>query len=310
MPHAHALRVVCCLSLLGACATPRPAVPEGAETVSLLGAPLASTGLDPERRTELEADLAAAREAYTADPASEENLIWLGRRLAYLGKFREAVDVFTRGVALHPTSHRLLRHRGHRFITLRRFDDAVRDLERARRLAERVPDAVEPDGAPNAAGVLRSTDRSNIDYHLGLAYYLLGRFEEADRAFARRKNLAAWNDDMLVSTTHWRYLALRRVGRDREAGALLDAVTERMDVIENESYHRICLMYKGAVPIADLVPPPGEAIDPATGYAAAMKMVLDGDADAGRELLERIVREANWASFGAIAAEADLARTP
>ena len=39
------------------------------------------------------------------------------------------------------------------------------------------PDEVEPDGAPNARGIPRSTLQSNIWYHLGLAQYLAGDFD-------------------------------------------------------------------------------------------------------------------------------------
>jgi tetratricopeptide (TPR) repeat protein len=202
------------LGIIG-CASPRRPLPEGAQAWSLLGEPLHSQEMPPERKAKLEEELAAARAVYEANPDSEEAIIWVGRRLGYVGRFNEAVEVFSDGLRKHPASYRLRRHRGHRYITLREFDKAERDLSRAAQLAHGSPDAVEPDGAPNASGRARSTDKSNIYYHLGLVHYLRGDFAEAERVFARRTGLAAFNDDMLVSTMHWRYLALRRMGGTR-----------------------------------------------------------------------------------------------
>ena len=47
----------------------------------------------------LEADLAKAQADYDRDPSSADAAIWLGRRLAYLGRFPDAIDVFTHGIA-------------------------------------------------------------------------------------------------------------------------------------------------------------------------------------------------------------------
>ncbi|MCA9299888.1 MAG: tetratricopeptide repeat protein, partial [Phycisphaerales bacterium] len=107
------------------------------------------TTFDDATRARLEANLDEAWRAHDADPSDEMATIWLGRRLAYLGRYDEAIRTFTAGLEDHPDSYRLLRHRGHRYLTTRRFDEAVADLERARGLIEGVPDAVEPDGAPN-----------------------------------------------------------------------------------------------------------------------------------------------------------------
>ena len=97
----------------------KPAAPQ---TVSLLREPLYAPNLAPERQAELEANLEAAWKEYLEDPRSEERIIWVGRRLAYLGRYRAAIEVYTRGLELHPQSYRLLRHRGHRHITLRELE--------------------------------------------------------------------------------------------------------------------------------------------------------------------------------------------
>ncbi len=77
----------------------------------------------------------------------------------------------------------MYRHRGHRYITLREFDKAIADFNKAVELIEGTDDIVEPDGAPNAAGIPTSTLHTNIWYHLGLAHYLKGDFAAALLAY-------------------------------------------------------------------------------------------------------------------------------
>jgi tetratricopeptide (TPR) repeat protein len=309
MQRGMALAWVCVAAAGFGCASSRQAVPDdGRVATSLLGTPLHPEPIAPERLSGLEAELAAARAALAERPGDEERIIWVGRREAYLGRFEDAIRTFTEGLRLHPGSYRLLRHRGHRFITLRRFDEALRDLRRAAELARGHADRIEPDGMPNELNQPRSTDHSNIHYHLGLVHYLRGEYAEAERAFGAREGLAAYNDDMLVSTTHWRYLALGRLGRDAEAAGLLRGIRTDMDVIENRSYHRLCLMYKGELAPEDLAALDGGLPDPGTAYGVAAYLSLQGrEAEADR-LRERILTETSWAAFGHIAAEADAAR--
>jgi tetratricopeptide (TPR) repeat protein len=263
-----------------------------------------------ERRRSLELDLVQAREAFERQPRSEERIIWLGRRLAYLGRFNEAIAVFTDGLRTHPKSYRLLRHRGHRYITTRQFDRAVTDLSRAAELISGVPDEIEPDGAPNARNIPRSTTNSNIYYHLGLAHYLKGDFARAAAAFRRCMEFSQVNDDMLVATANWLYQSLRRAGRESEAAAVLEPIRSEMDVIENHSYHRLLLMYRGETRTDELLKGMGQnAIDDSTmGYALGSWHLANGDTTAAREVWGHVLKGENWAAFGFIAAEADIAR--
>ena len=115
------------------------------EATSLLGKPLYPMDLSAEEAATLEANLAEAQADYDANPEDAEAIIWLGRRLAYLWRYRDAVDTFSKGIELHSESFKLYRHRGHRQITLREFDLAITDLERATELIEGVVDEVEPE---------------------------------------------------------------------------------------------------------------------------------------------------------------------
>src|SRR6185295_12437329 len=144
--------------------------------------------------------------------------------LAYLGRFRDAIAAYTNGIARHADELRLYRHRGHRYITVRQFDLAIADLSRAARLVAGRADEIEQDGAPNQAGIPRSTLQSNIWYHLGLAHYLKGDFTRALAAYREGMKVSRVNDDMLVATSDWLYMTLRRLGRDAEARAVLDPI--------------------------------------------------------------------------------------
>lgn len=284
------------------------AEPPGAEATSLFGEPLYPMELSDERRAELEANLAEAQARFDEDPEDPENIIWLGRRLAYLWRYQDAIDVYTRGIELHPDNHKLYRHRGHRYITVRELDRAVADLERAAELIEGVPDEVEPDGAPNERGIPRSTSHSNIWYHLALAYYLQGEFEQAARAWESCMEFSK-NDDMLVATSDWLYMTYRRLGRDQDAARVLEAIHEDMDIIENFAYHKRLLMYKGLVDPEELLDPNADELDLATqGYGVANFYYVNGEEEKAREILERVLEGEYWAAFGYIAAEADIAR--
>ena len=72
------------------------------EATSLLGKPLVSPPVADSVRARLEADLAAARSALDRAPADPDARIWVGRRLAYLGRYRDAIAMFTAGVERFP----------------------------------------------------------------------------------------------------------------------------------------------------------------------------------------------------------------
>jgi len=281
-----------------------PEVPEGAQAVSLLGEPLRAA----EPPTSLLEDLAEARADYEADPDDADNIIWLGRRLGYVQDFRGAIRVFSEGIDKFPDDARMYRHRGHRYISIREFDRAIQDLERASTLIEGTVDEVEPDGAPNPAGIPVSTLHSNIRYHLGLAYYLEGDLEDALRVY-RRAFEETPNDDMRVATTHWTYMTLRLLGRDDEARAVLEPIHANMTIHESMAYHQLCLMYKGEGEIATAL---DAGITPAGGdsamYGVGNWHYYNGRRDEARAMFERMIAESGWASFGRIAAESDLAR--
>ena len=278
--------------------------------ISLLGDTLKRPRLDSATQARLQADHAAARVEWAAKPNDPDALIWVGRRLAYMGRYLEAIDIFTQGIQRFPNDARMYRHRGHRYITVRKLDDAIADFERAARLMAGTPDELEPDGQPNARNIPIGSLQSNVWYHLALAYYLKGDWDNAARA-ARSGIAVSNNPDRLVSQTHWLYMALRRAGRTAEAAQALVPIKDDFDVIENQSYYRLVKLYKTGIPapVVDSILGAGvtNPSDASFAYGVANWVLYNGDTARAVRAYEQLRSGGSWASFGYIAAEADLA---
>jgi tetratricopeptide (TPR) repeat protein len=284
------------------------AEPPATEATSLLGKPLVAEPLPPDTQARLEAQLAQAQAAWQNDREDADALIWAGRRTAYLGRYREAIAIFSEGIARHPGDARMYRHRGHRYLSVREIDRAVADLEKADALVAGQPDPIEPDGLPNARNIPTGTLNSNVWYHLALAYYLQGDFGRAAGTWRRARDAVA-NPDNLVACSHWLYLALRRSGRDAEAAKVLEGVTPGLDVIENGDYYALLQMYRGErTPESLLAEAANGAGGAALRYGVGAWRFVNGQHDVAQALWQSMVEGPDWPAFGHLSAEAELAR--
>lgn len=279
-----------------------------AEATSLFGKPLYRPEVIPNAAA-LEANLDQARKNLVLHPDDPDALIWVGRREGYLWRYRDSLATFTRGIEQFPDNPRLYRHRGHRYLTLREFANAQADFERAAELMLLIPDEIEPDGAPNAAGKPRGTLRFNVWYHLGLAYYLQGDYANALKAYERTMAVSD-NDDSIVATSDWMWMTLMRLGRKDDAAKVLAGIRPEMDILENDSYHRRLLMYKGLAKPTDLLAAKGvDSTAVATqGYGVGNYYLVTGQPAKAREVFDIVTSGPGWNAFGYIAAEADLHR--
>ncbi len=292
--------------------SPSPALPPGAQALSLMGEPLFPPELSEEGRARLEGNLEEALADLQADPEGADALIWAGRRHAYLGDYRRAIEIYSQGIELHPDDARFFRHRGHRYISVREFDNAIADFSRAAELVMGTEDEVEPDGAPNALGIPTSTLQFNIWYHFGLAHYLKGEFQEAIEKYEECMDVSA-HPDSKVATAHWWYMSLRRTGQEEEARELIEGMdldALEPELIESTSYFRLLRLYATAGdPDTEAARDPQDMSAAALGYGYGAWKLYNGDEAGAREIFENLVAARNqWASFGFIAAEADLAR--
>jgi tetratricopeptide (TPR) repeat protein len=279
------------------------------------------TGLDgkeyvePERspasQAKLDSLLTIARNNFEAKP-SEENYIWLGRREAYLYHYNDAIEIFSQGLEKFPESYKLFRHRGHRYITIRDFSKAVADLQKAAALMPALPLEIEPDGQPNKLNIPLSTTQFNVWYHLGLAHYLKGDFENAAMAYNQCMQVSN-NDDLICATADWMYMTLRRLGQHEEAKKILELLHDNMNIVENDSYYLRLQMYKGLLPPDDLlkVSAGSDDVDLALatqGYGVGNYYLCEGDTARAVEIFKQVTSGKHFSSFGFIAAEAELVR--
>lgn len=242
---------------------------------SLLGEKLISEQPDPEKDSVIISNYIKARKEYKENPEDADAIIWYGRRTAYLGDYKSAIDIYAEGIEKFPEDARMFRHRGHRYIS----NTPVSSLN------------------------------TNIWYHLGLAHYLKGNMQEALDGFQQSLD-ASTNPDMYVAAANWVYMIQRRLGHLEEAEKILEPVSRDMDVFENMAYHNLLLFYKGVLNEDELKDDKQdvEYMNDATAYGTGNWYYYNGDTTRAKEILLKLLDHGNWASFGSLAAEADLHR--
>ena len=192
-------------------------------------------------------------------------------------------------------TRRPYRWRGHRYISLRKFDLAITDLEKARSLA---PSSFE------------------AAYYLGLAYYFAQRYGDAANELARCVNQAGKPDEFaktllagmvgcatlaqtpeyLMGLADWHYRSLRRAGRSGEAKELLASIQEGLQLRSNESNYRDLHYFQGKLSERDLLDAEGIPYTNAAS-AVALHHLLGGRVGEGCTLLRKLSRDPNWSGL-------------
>ena len=269
------------------------------ETITLLGDTLISPVI---KEGESLDEFKSAQKIYFNNEDNSESLIWYGRRAAYLGYYQKSIDLYSEGIKKYPDDARFYRHRGHRYISTRQYDKAIKDFRKAIRLIDEKVDQIEPDGLPNKKNIPLTTLNGNIWYHIGLAYYLTNDMNNALKAFSNR-SVSHKYDDNIVSSAHWLYMINRRLGDIEGADRIIDKVNSEMDIIENMSYHQSCLFYKGELKESEIV------IDDVALYSLAnWYMYQKNDTINAKKYYQKLLKNGNPYSFAFIAGESDWIR--
>lgn len=262
-------------------------------------------------KQKLQDQLSIAKNNYDKAILDADALIWYGRRTAYLGNYIEAINIFTQGIQYHSANAKILRHRAHRYLTVRCFDKAIDDLEKASELIKEKSDEIEPDGIPNEKNIPTSTLQSNIWYHLGLAYYVTGRFLKAEEAYKECIKVSK-SPDMYVATAYWLNLTYLQENKIEESKLLLKTVHADLELIENFDYLNMLLLFKGEREInfveSEFKTTANTLSNATVGYGLAMYYYFNNNKKKAKNGLKEIVKSSQWSSFGFIAAEVELKR--
>lgn len=259
------------------------------EGQTLIGTPLSEPGFSDELRRELEIDLAIARAAMELAPHREESWIWLGRRMGYLGRYEDAVEVFSEGLERFPESYKLMRFRGRHLARSRQFEAAIADYTRALALMEGVQDSFEPDGIANAYNLPLGTFRSNLHYYRAQTSFAVGDFETLVAGMQAARDEPLLMDptgDMSVAIAYWLYIGHSLLGDEDAARAAVAHIRADLPLIENRNYLRGALFFKGEISREEMEAFPG-AIEQ---FAIAMADRLAGEDAAAEARMEAIVR--------------------
>lgn len=230
--------------------------------------------------------VARADSALAADPDNVDRILELGLAWSGIRGYREAIETFSRGIAIEPDNALLYRWRGHRYLSVREMDSARADLERC---------------------LVLDATLYGCWYHLGIVKYVAGDFTGAADAFARALPLAP-DAAEYAGSIDWGWMSLSRAGVTDEATAWLDMNSDSLNV-ENAYTQRLQL-YRGRIDAAELVTPADTAdVQIATlNYGLGNWYLLRGDTAQARGAFERAVASGGWPAFGFIVAEAELRR--
>lgn len=217
--------------------------------------------------------------------------------------------IFSEGIRKHPDDPRMYRHRGARYINVREFERAIDDLDRAEELTRGKADEEEPEGVPNPRGARPPTLQASICYYSGLARYMKGDFESSLPIWRRCVAQSTTNDTTL-SASFWLYMTLLKLERREEAEQVLLTIGPDFHAVGNTVFEQLMNVFADRVPPEKLLgaADPSTEIGPTVFYGVGNWYLSTGQRERGMELIRAAADAPVWSAFGAIAAEAELAR--
>lgn len=274
-----------------------------AEAISFSGQPLRAHVADSSALSKSDSVIAAIRNK--AD-LSEDDYVDIGRQLVATYRYKLAVANFTDGLAKYPNSYKLLRNRGHRYITLRQLDNAIADLTKAEELIRPQSEIWEYD----ATGKPTASLQHQIWYHIGLYHYLKKDYAQSALAF---EQALAWAHEPanIAGASNWLYDDYKRLGQNDKAEALLKPITPDFDMDHEHAYFKRLMLYKGVITPEELVDVnlPSDKLsvqDITKMYGLANWYAYKGDHDKANSLYRKILESSEWAGFAYAASEIEV----
>lgn len=271
-------------------------------------------------------------------PLSHRYII-AARLKGYLNKHAESVALLTEALEQEPGDVRLLRFRGHRRISVRDYRGAIEDLTQAAAKLDTVEDEYEmyqPEVEKDVVSLilgkpedvrpqhLRDADaetlkrynttlHTSVWYHLGVARYLDGDFEGCLDSF-RNAEKSSKHQEGTVASQDWQYMALRRLGRDAEAGQVLDRFRQIALVDEPHlvGYEGRMRLYTGEITPDELwAMCDGNDLKTVTqGYGLGNWHYHNGDTAKAREVFDGVLKTNVTHAFAYLAVVSEYANNP
>lgn len=265
----------------------------------------------------LDRALADAEIAFDAE-ITIDSATWYGRLLGYKGRHRKAIEVLTAGLERYPDSAKLLRHRAHRYFSLREFDNSIEDGLRAAELFEGAfleREKPGPDYFPGDPDIVQFYTY----YHLGQALFATRQFTRAGNWFDRARQVSMAHEDHsgVTSSIYWLYLCRMRSGAIAEAKALIRSyhltLDDLRDSTEAHSYFDGIQVFKRhRSPDSFLAPSQLESISDrpdliaaSNAYTVANYYLNHARPELAKPYLKKALEVETWALFARIQAEAD-----
>lgn len=248
--------------------------------------------------------------SYELHPEEASLRIDLGRRYLELGRYEDAIRMFSTGIAADPESEIDYRYRGECYYHLQQFDRAMSDFEEAKKLAIVQPNQIEYAVDATSANTPVYNLHYNSYFLLGLVHFIKGEFDLAHRRFGYSWN-EAQNDDLKAKTIFWMFLSLKKTGQENQATVTLDGVNPDMVTIATPVYKDLCTMFKGFISMDDLLKKYQNApIDEyqISRFGVGMWYAFDGQTDKAKQLLNDVVATGLWTSEVYPIAQAELNR--
>jgi tetratricopeptide (TPR) repeat protein len=236
---------------------------------------------------------ATSKERLTLERPNDPKL-WLAKGLAQEEQmlFVDAIETYSEGLIHNPFSDTLYECRGHIYITVGRYKEAIADSILCVRINQW-----------NWYGW----------YHIGLGYYFLGDFERAVEGFRKCLEFSYPENEHNVAAIDWMYISLKHLGKDGEAKEVLAMIHSSLDRARS-TYEERLFIYKGLTNPKDLL----ESIEnnekhhflySIYGNAIALNYYFNGELNKAKELMEDVVsKDRYWQTFGYLSSQAELKR--
>lgn len=279
----------------------------GAEAISFLGKPLFAPLVSDSVIRKADSLINKLKSNISLN---ENDFIEIGQQLVATSRYRDAIDNYTEGLSKYPNSFKLLRHRGHRYISIRQLNNALADLSKAAELIEGLPDAPEYDGS----GQITGTYQHWIWYHIGICYYLNQAYIQAIPAYEKCLAESRSNKN-IVGVSDWLYNTYMRLGEEKKAENLLAQITPDFDTDREHPYFRRIMLYKGIITPEELVDVNQDSAktsvaDVTKMYGLANWYLYQGEKDKAKRLFQKIIQSENaWPGFAFAAAEKELSQS-